>query len=85
MQPYKDNLSKNFRVDIIKVLEKKFQELESRLTLQDPSRGLTLRELVSLRASQIPDEISRAETQENLRIELEKVNFHLCIVMSARL
>ena len=60
----------------IRVLEKKFKELESRLTLQNPDQGLTLRELANLHTSRIPTEDSEIGTQqssERLQIELAKV------------
>ena len=56
----------------IRVLEKKFKELESRLTLQNPDQGLTLRELANLHTSRIPTEGTQ-QSSERLQIELAKV------------
>ena len=59
---YRSELYFPIRTDI-RVLEKKFKELESRLTLQNPDQGLTLRELANLHTSRIPTEDSEIGTQ----------------------
>ncbi len=67
-----------FRADI-KILEKQFAELESRISLQNPTQGLSLRELVNMSAAQVKSSLAGAQSETVQTADLHLQLAQVCV------